>query len=97
MFVRTALTVLLLAGGAAQVSAASGSARAAVAPAVVCPVHGCYHIKETGQGPTQVAAEKAAEELMIAAGCDLIDVAVNSFQALPGGLWADQAIGICLG
>jgi hypothetical protein len=72
-------------------------AGAAVTSATVCPVHGCYQIKETGLGPTPPAAEYAAEELMIAAGCHLIDVPVNDFQALPGSIWEDHAIGICLG
>jgi hypothetical protein len=88
--VTTALAIMTLASGAALVSAAPALAE-------VCPVHGCYQIKETGQGPTPTAAEYAAETLMIAAGCHLIDVPVNVFQALPGGTWLDHAVGICLG
>jgi hypothetical protein len=88
--VTTALAVMTLVSGAALVSAAPASA-------AVCPVHGCYQLKETGLGPTQPAAETAAEKLMIAAGCDLIDIPVNVFQVLPGGSWEDHAIGICLG
>jgi hypothetical protein len=90
-----ALGSLALAVAPAYASTAGLSA--AAAPAVVCSVHGCYQITVTGDGTTQVAAENAAVAIMLKDGCHLLDVAVNDFQALPGGTWQDRATGVCLG
>jgi len=90
-----ALGSLALAVAPAHASTAGFSADAA--PAVVCSVHGCYHITVTGEGATQDAAENAAVAIMLKDGCHLIDLAENDFQALPGGNWQDRATGVCLG
>jgi hypothetical protein len=90
-----ALGGLALAAAPAHASTAGFSV--AAAPAVVCSVHGCYHITVTGYGTTQDAAESAAVAIMLKDGCHLLDVGENVFQALPGGTWQDRATGVCLG
>jgi hypothetical protein len=97
MFARIALGAAAMTAAALGLTGMTALAASAATPAAVCGIHSCYKIVSTGYGPTQDAAEDAASQEMIKAGCDLLGIVANDFQPVPPASWSDRATGLCQG